>query len=74
MYQVLDMNTHLEVCASKNGEANGLTEAYNGNDAEEIENKFLIHLKQECYADLPAGKISELMKLNSLKVSCIFFS
>ncbi|GFZ06882.1 P-loop containing nucleoside triphosphate hydrolases superfamily protein [Actinidia rufa] len=63
------MNPHLEVCASKNGEANGLTEAYNGNDTEEIENKFLIHLKQECYADLPAGKISELMKLNSLKNS-----
>ncbi|PSS04177.1 Kinesin-like protein [Actinidia chinensis var. chinensis] len=63
------MNPHLEVRASENGEANGLTEAYNGNDTEEIENKFLIHLKQECYADLPAGKISELMKLNSLKNS-----
>lgn len=30
----------------------------------------MFQLKQGCYVDLPAGEISELMKLNSLEVNC----
>ncbi|XP_057510265.1 kinesin-like protein KIN-14J isoform X2 [Actinidia eriantha] len=65
------MNPHLEAYASKIGKANGLTEAFNGNDAEETENKFreVSHSKQGCSAEIPAGKMSELMKLNSLQNS-----
>ena len=53
------MNPHLEAYASKNGKANGLPEAFNGNDAEEIENKFreVSHSKQGCSAEIPAGKM-----------------
>lgn len=30
----------------------------------------VFQMKQGCYADLPAAKISEMMKPNSLDVSC----
>ncbi|KAL7183043.1 hypothetical protein ACSBR1_041682 [Camellia fascicularis] len=67
------MNSHLEleVYASENGETNSLCEARNGGVAEETENKVrgVFQLKQGCYADLPAAKILELMKLNSLENS-----
>ncbi|CAL5434060.1 unnamed protein product [Camellia sinensis] len=67
------MNSHLEleVYASENGETNSLCEARNGGVAEETENKVhgAFQLKQGCYADLPAAKILELMKLNSLENS-----
>ncbi|GMP96285.1 hypothetical protein CsSME_00044991 [Camellia sinensis var. sinensis] len=67
------MNSHLEleVYASENGETNSLCEARNGGVAEETENKVhgAFQLKQGCYADLPAAKILESMKLNSLENS-----
>ncbi|THG21978.1 hypothetical protein TEA_017948 [Camellia sinensis var. sinensis] len=67
------MNSHLEleVYASENGETNSLCEARNGGVAEETENKVhgAFQFKQGCYADLPAAKILESMKLNSLENS-----
>ncbi|XP_052211221.1 kinesin-like protein KIN-14J [Diospyros lotus] len=65
------MNPQLEVHALENGESNCLSGVHNGIVTEETEDKFkgMPLRKQGCYADLPATKILELMKLKNLENS-----
>ncbi|GFZ16465.1 P-loop containing nucleoside triphosphate hydrolases superfamily protein [Actinidia rufa] len=60
------MNPHLEVYASENGQPNNLSDAHNGGGVEEVS-----LLKLGGYANLPAAKISEMMKRKNLENSSI---
>ncbi|PSR91493.1 Kinesin-like protein [Actinidia chinensis var. chinensis] len=60
------MNRHLEVFASENGQPNNLSDAHNGGGVEEVS-----LLKLGGYANLPAAKISEMMKRKNLENSSI---
>ncbi|PIN15103.1 Kinesin (KAR3 subfamily) [Handroanthus impetiginosus] len=71
------MDPQSEVHVSENGEMGGLSEVRNGNVSGRIEafnglsegNNFsdVLHSKRGHYEDLPASKISELMKLGNLE-------
>ncbi|KAL3498846.1 hypothetical protein ACH5RR_041578 [Cinchona calisaya] len=76
------MNPESEVYASENGEPGSLNDNFNGDVSERRENskgpheavhhdrsKFsdILQLKNGSFADLPASKISEMMKPNSLE-------
>jgi len=69
------MNPQLEVHALENGESNCLSGVHNGIVTEETEDKFkgMPLRNQGCYADLPATKILELMKVKNLEVIFLQF-
>ena len=63
------MNPHLEVYARENGQPNNLSEARNVVVVEEVS-----LWKLGGYANLPAAKISEMMKRKNLEVTFYIFS
>ncbi|KAM7531296.1 hypothetical protein LguiB_034706 [Lonicera macranthoides] len=75
------MNQNSEAYLRENGEPNSFEGVLNGNVLEQIESfkgsvegpsaTLMFQLKQGCYSGLPAGEISELMKLNSLENASI---